>query len=383
MTYPPQPYGQDPYGQQQPPPGYGPAPQQGYGPQQGAPPPPPGYGQPQAGPPGPQGYGQAPGAYGPPQPNWQAMYDNADTSTGGDYETGWHPAHAEQSDYGLTSKQDKFAWTVVFRFDTGPNAGKQMTTTMAISEYKNDGGVNTGGTAKLYRQLGAMGVPVGEKFGGQPGSPAFWNLGWTGEQVAAYMVSNPSPVSIQVYFDEKWQNYKIGNIRALRGPGGVPAAPPQQAPAAHGGPPAPGGGLPPQQAPAPAQAAPGPAYGPSGFAPPQAPGGPAAYSPQAAAQGGMPPPQAPGYPPPGPAPQAPQPPAWQPQQGPPGAGTGTTWNPGQPGAAPPQQYAAPQQPPAGPPQQAPYPQQPPANGAPQGQQVPGQQAGPPPPPWRQ
>jgi hypothetical protein len=313
------------------------------------------------------------------------MYDNADTSTGGDYETGWHPAHAEQCEYGLTQRQDKYAWTPVFRFDSGPNAGKQMTTTMAISEFKNDGEVNTGGTAKLYRQLGALGVPVGEKFGDPPGSPSFWQLGWTGEQVAAFMVSNPAPVQIQVYYDDKWGNFKVGGIRRMRGPGGAPVqAPqaPQQAPApAMGGyqpgPPAPGYAVP-GQPPAPAQ----------GYPPQQAPAPAQGYQ-QA-------PPQYQAGPPPQGAPQPVQPPqgqGWQPAQAaPPQQGIppqhpmsefqpGTTWNPAGQQAPPPQQAA----PPGAPPQQAPAPM--PPNGMPPQQgQVPGQppqQGGVAPPPWKQ
>jgi|SRR5262252_739738 len=375
MSYPPNPqYPGQPggYPQQGPPQGYpaGPPPQQQPpyyqgAPQQAGPPAPQGYG-----PPAPAGYGPpgAPGAYGPAEPNWQAMSDVADTSTGGDYEVGWWPAHAITCEYGLTKKQDKYCWTPVFQFDGGPNNGRKMTTTMAISERKNDGSENPGGTAKLYRQCAALGVPVGEKFG-QPGVTPFWQMGWTGEQVASVIAQTGAPVEIEVYYDKDWGNYKIGGIRTPRGAGGQRlAAPPMQAQAA----PAPQGSYgPPMQAPQPAQAAPAPMQAP--------PPGPPAYQ-----QG--PPPQG--------APQQVPPQQWQPGQGIPPQNPmsefqqGTTWNPeqGQPGAAPPQQYAPPQQPPAGPPQQVPGPM--PGNGYPQQGQPPMQGQQPPqggvaPPPWKQ
>ena len=251
--YPPQP----PQGQYGPPQqGYGPPPTQapqGYGPPQqqgyGAPQPQPGYG-----PPPQQGYGPppqqggAPGGYGPAAPDWRGMYETADNSRGGSYTTGWQPARLTGCEWGLTRNQDKYAWTSVFTL-AGPDNGREITTTMAVSQYTNAGEPNTGGTAKLYRQIGALGAPVGEKFGGPAGSPGFWDLGWTGEQVAAYMVQAAVPVEVKITYDEKWENFKVGDIRAAR----APAAPPQQAPAPQGQ----------------------PQYGPSGFAPPQQPGGPA------------------------------------------------------------------------------------------------------------
>jgi len=381
MTYPPNPQypGQQPQGypQQGPPPGYGPNPPQQQppyyqgAPQQG-PPAPAGYGPPApAGYGPPQGYDQ--GGYGPPEPNWQAMADGADTSTGGDYEPGWWPAHAITCEYGLTRKQDKYCWTPVFQFDGGPNNGRKMTTTLSISETLNDGSSASGLTAKLYRQVGALGVPVGEKFG-QPGVTPFWQMGWTGEQVAGVIAQTGAPVEIQVYYDKDWGNFKIGGIRTARNAQGrAVAGPPMQAQA---GPPAPGMQQgPPMQAPQPAQAA------PQGY-----PGQPAQAPPQQ-------------YAAPQPAAAGPPPQQWQPGQGgiPPQNPMaefqpGTTWNPGQPGpqqGPPPQapqgypQQAPPQ---AGPPAQAPGPMQPP-NGYPpqQGQPQPGQppQGSVPPSPWRQ
>jgi len=388
MTYP----GQPQYPGQQPQQGYPPQqPQQGYPqqapPQQYGPPQPGSYGPPAPGgygPPVPQGYDQ--GGYGPAEPNWQAMADTADTSTGGDYEPGWWLAHAISCEYGLTRKQDKYCWTPVFQFDGGPNNGRKMTTTLAISERKNDGTDNPGGNAKLYRQIGALGAPVGEKFG-QQGVTPFWQMGWTGEQVAGVIQQAGAPVEIQVYYDKDWGNYKIGGIRSPRSATGHAMAPPMAQQAPQGS--MPPGQAPPQQAPAPAMGGYQPGPPAQGYGPPQ----------QAPAPVQAPPPGPPQYqagPPPQGAPQQVPPQQWQPGQAPPqqpGTGMqefapGTTWNPGQPGAAPPQQYAAPQQPPAGPPQQAPMPMQPgPGNGYPQ--QGPPQQPGQPQqggvqqPPWKQ
>jgi len=286
------------------------------------------------------------------------MYDNADASAGGGtYAEGWSPAHVTACEYGLTRNQDKYAWQVTFGFDGGADAGRSIKSTQAISPFQNNGEPNPGGTARLYKDLGKLGIPVGEKFGGAAGSQGFWQLGWTGEQVAAYMVQAAVPVDIKVEYDEKFGGYSVGLIRPRRA--GAPAAPPapQQAPQAAS--PQPGYG-PPQQAPAPAQAAPQYSYG----SPPQTT-------------------------------QAPVPPGYQPPGAPPGVGQGippqnpvsefqqgTTWNPGQPAAAPPQQYAPPQQPAAGPPAQAPGPM--PPNGYPQQGQPAAQpqQGQAPPPPWR-
>ena len=322
MSYPP---GQYPPQQPQQP-GYGPPPQQaqpGYGP-----PAQPGYGPP-APPQG--GYG------GPPPPDWQAMYD---TSEGGGYgytPDVWQPAHVSACEWGLTRNQDKYAWTVTFAFDGGPDAGKQATTTEAVSPYTDKGEPNTFGTKRLYGELGTMGVPVGEKYGGPPGSPGFWQLGWTPEQVAAFMVQQAVPVDIKMMYDDKWENFKVKSIRPRGGPVAAPPAP-QQAP---------------QQAPAPASA-PGQQGPPAqGYGPPQQAPAPAGYPPQ----------------------QAPQPYAQAQPGGAAEFAPGTTWNPGQP---PPQQAPpAPQ----GPPQQAPGPMQPPNGAPPQQVPAPGQQA-PPQPPWR-
>jgi hypothetical protein len=388
MGYPPQ---QGPYDPNQPPQGgYGPPPGQGY--QQGPPPgqqggygPPggqqQGYGQgyqqqPQQGygpPPGQgwqdpaQGYGPAGGegfaGGGAGEPNFREMWGEADHSLRL-LDKGPYDAIVESSDYDRTKNGDKFAWTIVFRTTSGQHPGTKLTTTMAISPKKQNGETNSAGLGIMYRQLGAMGIPI-------PPAQPFWDLGWSPHQVAQAMVGKP--VQLQVThneYDGATRN-KVSDIRPPRP--GAPLQVPQggqQAPAPFGGAPQGGWQQPPQS---------------QGYGPPP---------------GQQAPPQAP---PPG---QAPQP--WQqPQYGQPPA-------PGQQPAFEGQGYGQPgygQQPPAQgpPPQQGPPPgyqgqpgyqqgpppgqgyqgQPPPQNGYPQ--QTHGQQQGPPPgqgeapapPPWAQ
>lgn len=352
---PQQPYQQGPppgYGPQQGPPGYGQQQPQGYPPQQGyGPPAGPGYQQGPPVPPGGYGYQQGGGTA---QPNWDQMYEGGDPNagTGGKvFAEGWWPATVAEASYGLTRNGDKYAWTVKFTLASGPDAGSPITTTMAISEYKKDGSPNPAGIGILFRQLGSMGIPVGDKFGGQPGSQPYWRMGWTGDHVAQALVGHPA--DIQIKTDPEYGNSKVNAIRAPRQPGQAP------------------GGA--QQAPQPAPQQPPMAPAMGGY------------------QGG---PVAQGYAQPGPQgvqggqPVMPQP--YQAQAGPPAAQPGTaeftpgqTWNPAQQ-AGPPQ--AAPQQAQQGPPQQPPWngagpPQQPAAGQAP-GQQ-PGMGGAPQAPPWQQ
>jgi hypothetical protein len=371
--------------------------------------PPQGY--PQQGPA--QGYAQPPAAgYQQPQQaafSFADVYNQADAS-GGLIPDDWYPSLVEKSEFGRTSKGDKWAWTIVFRIASGQPTGRQLTTTMALSPMTNDGQPNPGGMSRTFRQLHALGVPVGDKFGGQPGEQPFFAqfpvpqgappevanaaIKAAGDYAAQLMTGRP--VRIKVYVDPDWNNNKIKDIAPSRP--GDPTVMPQQA----------------QQA--------GPQYGPSGFAPPAQPGGPAPYSPQAAQQGG--------YAQPGPQPVGPggQPP-WQgqPQQGYP-----PQQFQGQPGMAGPPAAGAPAAPvppgaPVGPQAPAPYgqqapqpgyqgdmaagpgsppaapdpagqpgvgqftpqgqaPQQPPWQGQPNGappQQAAPQQGAPPPPPWAQ
>ena len=207
MGVPQGPYGQQPpqgpYGQQQP--GYGQAPQPGYqqqpqqgyqqqqqGYQQG---PPPGY---QQGPP--QGYAPAGQAMGGGSGyDFGAMYGQADMSTGLRMEEDSYPAVVEDAEWGRTKDGTKGSWTIVFR-TTAPGlkkgqhqAGAKLTMTLSVNPIKTNGDPNPQGLGIMYRQLGAMGVPI-------PPAQPFWELGWSPEQVAQAIKG--APVTLVVKDDE-------------------------------------------------------------------------------------------------------------------------------------------------------------------------------------
>lgn len=379
MGYPPQ-YPPQP-GQPQ---GYPPPPGQG---QHYPPQPSPGYGAPQGYPQqgAPPGYGQPPAAgYQQPQQdafNFADVYNTAE-ATGGMMDAHTGPSLVEKSEFGRTSKGDKWAWTIVFRLSSGQYTGRQLTMTMSLSPKTNDGRDNSFGMGKTFRQLAALGVPVGEKFSGNPGEQP-WFAQFPVPQGAPPEVANAAikaagdyaaqlmtarPARIKVTQDLEYNNNKVGDIFPAQP--GDPTVMPQQAQAG-----------PPQQAPA--QQYPSQQPFPLGYAQsgpqPVGPGG------QPPWQGQQPPPQQYGQP----GPQAPQPygqagppaqhltgpgsySAVQPQQGAPDPA-------GQPGVG--QFTPQGQAPPPGPPQQPPWQGQP--NGAPPQQAPQGQQGAPPPPPWAQ
>jgi len=351
--------------QQGPPPGqggYGPPPGQGY--PQG---PPPGQQGGYAPPPGQQqGYGQ-PGPYGPPQgqqgyapgfgpggmpggggEDFGQMYGQADMSSNL-IEKGRYPALIESSEYGATKDGTKNAWTIVFRTTggmapsyTGPGAGTKLTMTLSVNKTKKDGTENPQGLGIMFRQLGAMGVPI-------PPAQPFWELGWSPQQAAQAMVGRPVMLSV---IQDEYEGVTRNKVRDIQPP--MPGQPlqvtqqAQQAPQPFGG--APGYSPPPgQQGPPPGQQQAPPAQGPP---PNQQPWGQPSYGP--------PPGQGYGPPPPGQQPQF--------------EGQGY----GQPG------YGQQQAPPA---QQGYQQQGPPSNGYPQQGQPqgppPGQGDAPAPPPWAQ
>lgn len=188
-------YPQGPYGQQPPQGGYGQQPQQpqqgGY--QQG---PPPGYGQqpPQG---YQQGYQQQPG-YGAPQGqggyDFGALYGQADMSRNL-LEPDRYPAVVESAEWGRTKDGTKGAWTIVFRTTAAglknhmgqPNS--KLTMTRSVSQTKQDGSPNPQGLGIMYRQLGALGIPI-------PPAQPFWELGWSPEQVAQAMVGKPCVIQV-------------------------------------------------------------------------------------------------------------------------------------------------------------------------------------------
>jgi hypothetical protein len=168
-----QPQGQQPYGQQ---------PQQPYGQQP--------YGAPggfQGGPP------QGGGGY-----DFAQLFGNADMSSNL-IPKDRYPAVVDSAEWGRTKDGTKGVWTIVFR-TTGPGKkgtqappGTKLTMTLSVSPTKNDGTQNSQGMGIMFRQLGAMGIPI-------PPNQPFWELGWTPEQVAQAMTGRP--VMIQVIEDE-------------------------------------------------------------------------------------------------------------------------------------------------------------------------------------
>jgi hypothetical protein len=301
MGYPPQPpYGGQPgYGQPVPPQpgqGYGyppqaPAPQQGYGQQ------PPGYGYaPQQGgyPPqaSPFAGPQAPGAPGATEYNFADVYGKADMSAGTLLEAGKYGAFVESADWGRSRDGTKGQWTVVFRTTTGPNlmplqgGGAKLTTTLSISPKKNDGTDNPAGLGILFKQLHALGVPLGPPLDGPEVTP-FWAQGISEQQVAAMITGKPAVLGV---IQDEYEGVTRNKVRQILPPQpGIPASVPQA----------------PQQPQQP--------YGQGGWLPPQGPvpGAPGAvavpaqpYAPAPVPQNGPPP----GYS----QPVAPQP--WQPQQ---------------------------------------------------------------------
>lgn len=359
MNQPQGPWGQPPQG------GY---PQQGYG--QQAPQP---YGQPQQG-----GYSQGPppGFGGPPAGaggggyDFGQLYGTADMSANL-VPADRYPAVVEDAEWGRTKDGTKGAWTIVFR-TTAPGlkksqgtAGSKFTMTLSVNPTKQDGTPNPQGMGIMFRQLGALGVPI-------PPAQPFWELGWTPDQVAQAMKGRPCTIQL---IEDEYDGVTRNKVRDIQPPTpGAPTAPPQQAQQQ-----AAGAGYP-QNFAQPPQGQP---YG--GQQAPQpwnAPQGQDAYGNQwhGQQQGGPPP----GY---GQQPQQGVPGYAQPAQpGQPGMGQFTPQGQAvQPGTHPGHDQMAQQGPPQGYPQQGPPPGQ---NGYPAQPQ--GQQQGPPqqgdtpaPPPWAQ
>jgi hypothetical protein len=230
MGYPQGPYGQPPqggYGQQpqQPQGGYQQAPQPGYY-QQG---PPPGYQQ--------GGYqqGPPPGAGGAAGYDYGALYGQADMSRNL-LEEDRYPAVVEEAEWGRTKDGTKGAWTIVFR-TTGPGLkqhlgqpGTKLTMTLSVNPTKADGSPNPQGLGIMYRQLGAMGIPI-------PPAQPFWELGWSSEQVAQALVGKPCIIRVRQNEWDGGVNNKVADIQPPAPGQQVQAGPPQQAPAPYQGPP--------------------------------------------------------------------------------------------------------------------------------------------------
>lgn len=191
-----QPQGQ-PYGQQQP---YGGQQQQqgGYAPQGG------GFGGP---PGGGSGY------------DFGQLYGGADMSVGLRMEEDSYPALVEESEWGRTKDGTKGQWTIVFR-TTAPglkkslgSPGSKLTMTLSVNPTKQDGSPNPQGLGIMYRQLGALGIPI-------PPAQPFWELGWSPEQVAQAMKGRPCTLVVK---DDEYEGVTRSKIRDIRPP--TPGAP--------------------------------------------------------------------------------------------------------------------------------------------------------------
>lgn len=356
---------------------------QGYPPQQGygQPPAQPGYGAPQQGY-VPQGPPQGPpqGAYGqPPQGVTEAfdfgsLYGQADPGAG-DIEKGTYPAIVESAEFDRTRGGDKWAWTVAVRLTVEPYVNRKMTKTLSINPTKRDGSPNPAGLGITFRQIHALGVPLGPPIGQQGETPVWQQVPQQGTpdqivaaagRLAAQMMTG-KPCRVRIGIREADGEYgerpEIADI--LPAKPGDPTSLPQT-------------GQPGQQA-------------PQGFAPPPQ------QAPQGYPQPGAQPVGAGGQPPWGP----PQQQAPGPYGAPPGtfpgqaAPQGTPMQPGQPGAAQftPQGQAQQWADPAGNPAQAPPQQAQPGQPAvpappwgngqpPQGQPPQQPQGAPPAPPWQ-
>jgi hypothetical protein len=385
MGYPPQ----NPQYPQQPGQPYGQPPQQGYGQ-----PPAPAYGQPQQGQyvPG----GPPPGApYGAPEGVAQAfdfgnLYGQADPNAGS-IDNGNYPAIVESAEFDKTQDGTKWAWTVKFRISVAPYVGRRRTKTLSINPTKRDGSPNPAGLGITFRQIHALGVPLGPPIG-QPGETPVWQqvpqqgtpdqiLAAAGRLAAQMMTGRACRIVLgtREAHGEYAESQEIKDIKPPAA--GDPTSLPPEA-MQGGAPPAPGQGFAPPQG---MQPPPGQPVYPQQAAPPQGypqpgaqPVGPAAAPPW----GGQPQ----GY-----QGQPPQQQAPAPYGAPPGSFPGQVAPQGTPQGPPQQQWADPagqpaQGPPQAPPQGQPAAAAPPwANGQPAPQQAQqGQQPGTPPaPPWAQ
>jgi hypothetical protein len=281
-------------------------------------------------------------------PDFGQLYGQADMSRNL-LEADRYPAVVEEASWDLTKDGTKGAWTIVFR-TTGPGkkkglgaTGSKLTMTLSVSPTKNDGSPNPQGLGIMYRQLGALGIPI-------PPAMPFWQLGWSPQQVAQAMVGKACIIQV---IQNEWDGGVNNKVRDIQPPEpGQPTQLPQPGQAQPGQPPSGG--------PAPQGAAPGPQQG---YGPP--PGQQGGYAPQ----GGQ---------------QAPQP--WQQPQQPQGGQQGYAQGvpqaqPGQGGYGEFTQQGQSYQPGITPnPPANGYPQQ----GQPQQGQGQGQQGGAPaPPPWAQ
>jgi hypothetical protein len=138
-----------------------------------------------------------------------ALYGMADHSVGRVITEGNYDAIVEDGEWGKTKAGDKDAWTWKFRITTGPEASTPLTMTMAVSQVKDNGELNDKGMGIMFRQLGAMGIPV------PPEQQPWWQLGWTPENVA--QAAKGHPVLLRVIVNE-WDGGTNNKVRDIRPP---------------------------------------------------------------------------------------------------------------------------------------------------------------------
>ena len=200
---------QGPWGQQ-PQQGYGQQPGQPYG-QQGQPQQPYG-GQPQGG-----GFGGPPGG-GQGGYDFGQLYGSADMSANL-VAADRYPSLVEDAEWGRTKDGTKGQWTIVFR-TTAPGLkksqgtpGSKYTMTLSVNPTKQDGTPNPQGLGIMYRQLGALGIPI-------PPAQPFWELGWSPEQVAQAMKGRPCTIQL---IEDEYEGVTRNKVRDIQPP--TPGAP--------------------------------------------------------------------------------------------------------------------------------------------------------------
>lgn len=156
-----------------------------------------------------------------------SLYGMADHSTITPLEPGSYDAIVEEASFGKTKDGTKGAWTIKFRTTTGDRAGYPITMTMSINPTKGDGTPNPQGMGIMFRQLGAMGVPI-------PPDQPFWALGWTEENVAQFITGKP--VQLKVINDnyDDTPRSKVRDIKPARPGAPLEVQKPQQANAQQG-----------------------------------------------------------------------------------------------------------------------------------------------------
>lgn len=150
------------------------------------------------------------------------LYGMADHSAAKPLEPGLYDAVVESAEWGRTKDGTKGAWTIKFRVTTGERANSPLTMTMSVNPVKTDGTPNDKGMGIMFRQLHAMGIPVGPPVG-HPGETPFWAMGWTEPNVAQSLVGKV--VLLRVSSDDSYDGSPRAKVADIREP--RPGAPAQ------------------------------------------------------------------------------------------------------------------------------------------------------------